>query len=792
MGLLKNLTNGCVPDAKERCKESVKMEKVKGRRAGRLAVLCLFVGIGAGILGGCKGGGQREVLSPALLPGQELPASPNQDFGDVPEAVGRYIETAVELPEIGANDRFVSFFKGKDNEMELYIASGDDLGRPAGARRFVWENNGWRQDEGWWDQVKPGDISVEIRRVFYGLDGKYYFSAMGTEEYIYHLYQINEEGESEELLKELFLPGAGKNYGMIPPKAEVSRDGKILIYGMDEATLYEPDGKRLFSMEKSWGGTSENSIGYMTEEEFVTMTEEGVIRYRLSDGQPIQVISFDGGNRLLSEEHCILFGDGDGGIYVAGEKGLAHVGAEGSLWELLMDGSLNAMGMQNIYCQEFLQGNEKDYYGVYVSDGGVGIEMYHYTYDPDMAASPPVTLTVYGLKDNSTVRQAAALFQKSHSDVRVEVLSSVEERGTPSEEMIRALNTELLNGKGADVLILDGLPWKSYEEKGILADMRQIFTDIQKEEPMMEQVVSDFTREDGGIYQMPARIGIPVVIGNELARQAFDNIETMAGYKGEKPLMAADTYENLLCLMANLQYQQLFDSREGDITEDLLVRYLETAKGIGEENGSRTMFTEEEMERLWVSNNKMPYGIRGTSINYDYGSCACGVENMLGLYDLIIPKAVLKKHPEASMESIHRIYFPRILIGVNQGSSKPELAREFVRCLFSVEVQKEEFFDGFPVNLRAQEENCISTGKNDISIGSGIGDYHISGEWPNTQERRELYEIIRSVSVPVMMDETIMNMIVDGARDYFDGKVSAREAAAFICRKITLYRAEQG
>lgn len=307
----------------------------------------------------------------------------------------------------------------------------------------------------------------------------------------------------------------------------------------------------------------------------------------------------------------------------------------------------------------------------------------------------------------------------------------------------------------------------------------------------MDPIIGDFTREDGAIYQMPARIGVPVVIGTEAEHRAFDSLEAMVGYKGEKPLTAPETYENIMCFLANLQYRQLFGSGEKGISQEVLVRYLESAKAIGEENGSRTMFTEEEMERLWVSNRRIPYGIRGTDTHFDYGMCACGVENMNGLSDFVIPEAILKKHGEASMETIHGSYFPRTLIGINQASARQELAAEFVRYLFSQEVQKEEFVDGFPVNLAAQEENCTSTARDDVSIGSGIGDYHISGNWPTQEERRELYKIIRSVSVPVMVDETIMNMITDGSRDYFDGKTDAGQAASSICRQIALYEAEQ-
>ena len=133
-------------------------------------------------------------------------------------------------------------------------------------------------------------------------------------------------------------------------------------------------------------------------------------------------------------ESMVLFGDKSGGIYVADKRGLSHVNPGGSLWEQLIDGSFNTMSMESVYLQEFLAGED---FAVFVGNGGKGIMLCRYLYDPDMAAVPPVTLTVYGLKENATVRQTAVLFQKEHPDVRVEVLNGADQDGNVSEDTIR-------------------------------------------------------------------------------------------------------------------------------------------------------------------------------------------------------------------------------------------------------------------------------------------------------------------------------------------------------------------
>ena len=111
-----------------------------------------------------------------------------------------------------------------------------------------------------------------------------------------------------------------------------------------------------------------------------------------------------------------------------------------------------------------------------------------------------------------------------------------------------------------------------------------------------------------------------------------------------------------------------------------------------------------------------------------------------------------------------------------------------MRCLLSYEVQNEELYDGLPVNKKAMETRA-ETEKN-ISVGSGIGDYHISADYPSKEVRQEVKSMIDSLTVPVIVDETIMKMIADGSRDYCDGKENVEQAADKILRTMTIYLSE--
>ena len=739
----------------------------------------LIGGLLLGALGGCQKKTEGDIRETTV---QELPQGlPESD------AKGRYGETAVELPQGTENQRVCWFGMGEGGRLEMYTREGDYYSESAAdAFRYVYQDGAWEKDENWAGNAAFKEHGIDPMFVTYGSDGRYYLG--GTDkDYRYHMFRLEEDGTATEQLKGAFDPEEGRDYGMLPPKFEVLEDGRFLIYDYWQVFLYDTAGHRLLSMAKDFSGTTSDARGFSEGNEMVTVLDGQVVRYDLQSGKVTEAISLDevGGVRSSAE----LFGDGAGGIYMATEIGLSHINKGGTLWETLIDGSLNHMGMRSLQMISFLEGDNQDYYGVFCNDGGIGIQMFHYEYDPEMAAVPPSGITVYSLNDNSTVRQAASQFQSEHPEVRVEVRIGVEDGGNVTEEMIQALNTELLSGKGADILILDGLPARSYIEKGALMDISNLVEELEESGQMYSQLLEGFREEEGSLYQVPARFSFPLLIGEEKAVEAYSSLASMAGYQGEKPLLPAANYENLLRETANLQYKELFYEGNRLVDREQLIQYLETVKTLGDQNGAKTTFSEEEMERLWTSNNVVKSGIIESAIQYDDGRFDSGVAEMSGFGSLCIPAEVRRLHPGTLMVPAGDLYLPSTVAAINRSTANEEMAKEFLRCLLSYEVQKEELYDGLPVNRKAMEAN-VENDRNGFSMGSGIGDYHIFAEFPSREVRQEVAAMIETLAVPIVVDETVMKMIVDGSRDYCDGKESVEQAADKILRTMTIYLSE--
>ncbi len=750
----------------------------------------LVGGLMASMLGGCqKSGADGETSGRAEQDGQGSGTEVSQAPGDEkskPDAMGRYGEVQVQLPEKVEDQSYVGFLRGEGGNMELYTVERDgDAVKVTNAFRYIYREGAWQCDESWEGNGILKDKGIDLANVAYGPDGKYYVG--GTdEEYMYHLFRLDGGGSATELLEDVFLPKDGQSYGMHPPKFEILEDGRLVVFDYYEVNVYDASGKRMFSMARDFSGNTGDRRGFCEGGEFVTVYEGELVRYSLQTGKIVDTMNFDEiKGRWGSAE---LFGDGNGGIYVANETGLSHGNRGGTLWEVLIDGSLTRLGMRSLNLQKFLEGDDQDFYGVFTGEWEKGIQMFHYEYDPDLAAVPPSALTVYSLEDNSTVRQAASLFQSSHPDVRVEVRTAVENGGTVTEEMISGLNTELLSGRGADVLLLDGLPADAYIEKGILMDLSDVAGELEDSGDMLNNLLEGFRQEDGAVYQVPVRASFPLLVGEQEALQAYSSLDTMAGYQGEKPLMEIGIYENLLRKIAHLRYEELFGA-EGAVDREVLVKYLETVKALGDANGSKRAFTEDEFEKYFVSNNVVLDGIIGSATEYDRGVCDSGIERVNGYWALCLAAEVRYLHPESKFMPAGKIYLPSGIAAVNKSTANGDLAKEFIRCLLSYEVQKEDLTDGFPVNKKALEL-WVETDRPEYSIASGYGDYHISGSWPDIEVRREIAAMLEGLTVPVVVDETIMRMIVEGSGDYLEGKATVDQAADGIMRKLSIYLAE--
>lgn len=750
----------------------------------RILSICLAAGLLATSLWGCSPAGETETPD-GKTPGGKTEETRQPE--DVPK--GRYVESTIDI-SLEEGESVADIVWSGNNEMEMYTVKNHK------AARYVWNGESWqRQEESGLEELT---FPYGVFHMIYGQDGSRYAVFPGEPDYRYHMVKLVPGEAPQELLENVFSVQNERGYYDVNVDfAAVSEDGRILLSHSRMTDVYTPDGELVFSMPQDYSSMEWKDSGFLAGHQYLTIGSQGYLEYDISRASGTASAEYAYQSNDYSSVYSPMASDGEGGFYIANAQGIHHMIQGGSIWETVADGSLNSLSLPSVSVRRLFVGQENDFY-VWLSQPEKQ-EIKHYTYDKDMPSAPSETLTIFGLDLDSTatIQQAASMFQLKHPDVRVELIGGQEDAGsTTVSDTIRALNTELLGGNGADILILDGLPVESYIEKGVLEDMSGVLSPMISSGQLISQAVTPYTEEGGGIYQIPVRMILLATYGDQEAIDSLTSMEAMRNYQSDPshlPLRAKTRYDNLMRQMISMFYDEIVDSSTGKLRPGKIKELLETVKVLGDACGAKPSFDEsEDGGRGYVYNMvRSPEGLLGSEYDkVDSGRSAIAIDKIQGMYDTMLPLAVMKKHGY-HMETVNDSYLPNGTIGINQASAKRELAEEFVLFALGEEVQSSDLMDGLPVNTRAVSTWIERKDQEIISVAaSGDDGFQIAGSWPNEEERQMIFDLASRTTRPVRTDRVLADLLINETKGFFEGSISLEQAAQNAQNKADLYFSE--
>lgn len=464
---------------------------------------------------------------------------PSLDANSGITAKGRFVEEEIEVPEELRNSRYINGLV-YDNKIEIlaYSRKKDQY------FDYIYDGQNWEAQN---SDIENVADKITIKGIVENTGGgKYYYGYDRDLEY----YMIPAGQESPALLA--IEPGSFsvKNEKTRIEHVTVREDGTILISMQDRAILFSEKGNRLFEFAQDYNEGPTRGSSFLTDTSYTTILNKKLVSYSLKEGEMSELNS--------GQEFDVssgVFSDREGSIYVATPKGVYHMNENSSIVEKIIDGNLNSMSLQTHSIQKLFKNERNQYFCVMSGMVDGDIRVFKYTYDPDISTLPQDTVTVYSLNDSPTLRQAASLMQSQNPNVRLEIrIAAGKEYESLSEDFIRSLNAELLNGDGADVIILDGLPKEAYIEKGILVNLRDLYSDLQKDYPLLPNITQNYVDAQGNIYYLPVRFKMPVVMGEKDAVKMLSSIARRENSGENIPVMAADNYGNLERLFLNICY----------------------------------------------------------------------------------------------------------------------------------------------------------------------------------------------------------------------------------------------
>ncbi|MGF7141792.1 hypothetical protein HNQ56_000202 [Anaerotaenia torta] len=695
---------------------------------------------------------------------------------------GRYVEKELSLPE----DTKGSSLQLARNDQQILLYSFHET--PFSITCYQLENDGT------WTEITPAWIK-SIPSLPKGWTYRPQVMEDGSGSQYLFYFELGDPGLKAHLLRskdgmtyETLYPEGWNDpeYGTLtyPSMVSVMESGTIAaIFSNGEVCLYSSTDQKLLSTVNDYHYSSDFLHCSGTKLILGQCDENYQIRSiivydtadRSSAGYPFEVSLDDG----------YLYSDHIGqDLLLCNKKGIFKLEEGTSLWNSVLDGSMTSLAVPTLETVGFTADSQENYYALFYDSGSSSLMQY--SFDSNVDTLPSDELNIYSLTDNNTLRQAAAVFQQNHPDIKVNFTTAMTTEEfwkadlETKEDYIRALNTELLAGTIYDILVLDGLPADSLMEKGVLADIRDLLQPMIDDGTLYKGIMDHYLRE-GSIYMVPARYKVNMLFGTGADTEKLNSLEALADYAAshkDAPMFGTLTPEALVDILFPYETASL-QSSDGRLDREQLLRTLQQLKLVG--------------DRCTIVENYDDFSFRGNSeMNLRLGEYLY-LGSITGFRRAVAPFGMVKK-VSGYYTSYANSFTPGCELGISSQSRQPELCREFLRTVLSEEVLENEFYDGFPINSKALLTSSRQDRSNYSEVASIVGqdgeEEMISFSAIDEQQVNALLKICSSVSNRVISDEHVLGAIKEKAGELLAGTLTAEAAADAIIAKLNIYLSE--
>jgi len=338
------------------------------------------------------------------------------------------------------------------------------------------------------------------------------------------------------------------------------------------------------------------------------------------------------------------------------------------------------------------------------------------------------------------------------------------------------LTTAITAGQVPDLLDVSGLPFRQYATSGLFKDLY----DFIDSDPALDR--SDFFESvlravevDNGLYQLFPAFNIDTIVGNSLFLD--DNM----GWN----------ISEFKAVIENNPETARYSFSKADFVQSAVILSIDDY--IDRVNGSVHFNTDEFIQLLEFANTLTPNTMLRYFDQIDMlttgeliiANVNLGQFTQIQIYHTILDSnVVFKGFPTESRNG--NLLSLNVGVAITTKCVSDEGAWEYVRMLLDKDWQMENYSWGFPLNKEAF--NMILSFEN--SLGRKI---HAGIELQNlTQEDIDrFYALIDSLTSTVNIDTELLDIILEGVNDYFNGRTTAPDTARIIQSRASIYLSEQ-
>ncbi|WP_434311112.1 extracellular solute-binding protein [Hominifimenecus sp. rT4P-3] len=727
--------------------------------------------------------------------------------GEGGQAMGRFVETEYPLPE-GA-EYIYDIRKLEDGTLRM-AAAGDD-----GLMLFSSPDDGKSWEAMSYEKEKM--TGAMIQTACWSPDGGLLVAKMNREEAMqgmaetsYLLYDA--KGEGKEFPIQLSDSEGGN--GSTGLRAYFDSDGSLYLSG-GGSSIHRID-LSSGAIQKTYSNPDAATARFgIVGQTLWINTGSGVECYELESGKSLErqealneyikayiaknPSAADGAGVFSSVP--VASGLKGNDLYFCDDTGLYHYTMGGSVVEQVIDGSLNSLSAATVYQTGVFPLSDQSFLVAVTDNGEAKLLGYHY--DSSVPTVPNTELTVYALQDTQNIRQAVRLYQHDHPDVYITLeIGMSGEDGITSADAIRTLNTNLMAGKGPDILVLDGMTISNYVEKGMLLDISDILQEIEASDGLFENLVHAY-QKDGQTTAVPVRVMLPMVLGDAESLKKITDLKSLAECAETLRQQNPDVDGILGAETAELLMKKLYGSssaawlKDGKLDQAALEEFISCIKRIYLAD-QRQSTSENHGEVAIVGGG----GTLPLSDNMDLFSYLGGYNLLsVGQLDSFQSLAILTSFEEQMGSSyqafsgqLKGVFQPVLTVGVNAKGSQSETAKDFVRYLLGKEAQSNDSLEGLPVNraaFEAAKQSMFPEGKRQVmSSGEIDAMKEVEIHWPKEAALSGLKEMMEAASIPADSNQVIRDAVEEEVKRLLEG-ASTEDVVQSVMQKVNLYLSEQ-
>lgn len=428
------------------------------------------------------------------------------------------------------------------------------------------------------------------------------------------------------------------------------------------------------------------------------------------------------------------------------------------------------------------------------------------------------TLTISVGHLNATLEYAINKFENEHSDIVINVenyntvswiktdmtyeesLQAEKEGFQKKYDFIQKLNTQILTGKGPDIIEIDSMPYRKYADMNLLLDFNELMgEDSDFDKDLYYTNVFEAMEYKNKLYTIPLTVNYPAFMTNtaflkEYSIEFDDNnwtwddfldiskkvmIDTNKDGKDDMYSLPTTVPQSIFKYLINSSTKNFIDhkNKKAYFTSKEFVEILKMCKTMSSEDITNPEVTEFQSDSGGFV--FLPYSISDFPMFYGNGL-------------LNTDEISFYRFPPLNRELYS--FSPAYMYGINSNTKHKEEAWEFIKFLLSEEVQSYERLYGIPINKSARQNKLEYRFKEAKDYMNEFGDlYGYKVSIPEKYENQiknnieKLNKIVPKLNNCNTYDIQVLKILNDETENFFNGNKSAEETSEIIQRKVEMY-----